>query len=208
MARRMPARSQRPVCSSITAEGTGTPDDPDRIPYAALASESQTAPGARLPASSMRDWCWRPMSFQCNAAAGPRLQTAICVLRLRLDTDGTQTFDAAMHAGPPGVEPGSGRPLSAWQKVKRFFGGDKLDRQRLAALGLGAVASYGFVSNVTYGGGMAVAWIAFVKQRGLSPLMPGQWKAFLAFYAGAGLCFDSLVAQAPVKPVKSIKLSF
>jgi len=43
----MPARSQRPVCSSITAEGTGTPDDPDRIPYAALASESQTAPGAR-----------------------------------------------------------------------------------------------------------------------------------------------------------------
>lgn len=31
---------------------------------------------------------------------------------------------------------------------------------------------------------MAVAWIAFVKQKGLSPLMPGQWKAFLAFYAG------------------------
>lgn len=34
------------------------------------------------------------------------------------------------------------------------------------------------------GGGLAVAWIAFVKQKGLSPLMPGQWKAFLAFYAG------------------------
>ena len=31
---------------------------------------------------------------------------------------------------------------------------------------------------------MAVAWIAFVKQKGLSPLMPGQWKAYLAFYAG------------------------
>jgi hypothetical protein len=31
---------------------------------------------------------------------------------------------------------------------------------------------------------MALAWIYFVKQRGLSPLMPGQWKAFLAYYAG------------------------
>jgi len=31
---------------------------------------------------------------------------------------------------------------------------------------------------------MAVAWIAFVRQFNKSPLMPGQWKAFLAFYAG------------------------
>ncbi len=50
--------------------------------------------------------------------------------------------------------------------------------------GLGAVASYGFVSNLTYGTGLAVAWIAFVRQVGKSPLMAGQWKAFLAFYAG------------------------
>lgn len=49
------------------------------------------------------------------------------------------------------------------------------------------MASYGTVSNVTYGGGLAVSWIAFVKQTGLSPLMPGQWKKFLAFYAGAYL---------------------
>lgn len=47
------------------------------------------------------------------------------------------------------------------------------------------MASYGTVSNITYGGGLAVSWIAFVKQTGLSPLMPGQWKNFLAFYAGA-----------------------
>ena len=31
---------------------------------------------------------------------------------------------------------------------------------------------------------MAVAWVGFVQQFGKSPLMPGQWKAFLAFYAG------------------------
>ena len=49
------------------------------------------------------------------------------------------------------------------------------------------MASYGTVSNITYGGGLAVSWIAFVKQTGLSPLMPGQWTKFLAFYAGARL---------------------
>ena len=32
-----------------------------------------------------------------------------------------------------------------------------------ALTGLGAVASYGAISNVTYGGGLAVAWIAFVR---------------------------------------------
>lgn len=64
---------------------------------------------------------------------------------------------------------------------------------------LGAVASYGFVSNLTYGAGLAVAWIAFVRQVGKSPLMAGQWKAFLAFYAGASLpaqySFPSLLAE-------------
>ena len=47
-----PARPQsvavcrhRHVCTAFTAQGAGTPEDPDRIPDAALASESQTAPG-------------------------------------------------------------------------------------------------------------------------------------------------------------------
>lgn len=70
------------------------------------------------------------------------------------------------------------------QRVKAFFLADRIDRKRLAELGLGAVASYGFVSNATYGTGMAVSWVAFVKQYGVSPLMPGQWKAFMAWYAG------------------------
>lgn len=106
-------------------------------------------------------------------------------------TEAVDSTVICLAAGPPGIEPADndGRPPSAWQRVKRFFGGDKLDRKRIAALGVGAVLSYGFVSNVTYGGGMAIAWIAFVKQRGLSPLMPGQWKAFLAYYAGAGFDF-------------------
>lgn len=51
------------------------------------------------------------------------------------------------------LPPAPAQPRGLWQKVKAFFMGDKLDKQRLAALGLGAVASYGFVSNVTYGTG-------------------------------------------------------
>ena len=52
------------------------------------------------------------------------------------------------------------------QRFKNFFGGDKLDMQRLKALGLGAVASYGCVSNATYGTGLAISWITFVRQTG------------------------------------------
>ena len=47
-------------------------------------------------------------------------------------------------------------PQGVWDRIKRFFGGDRIDRKRLAALGMGAVCSYGLISNITYGGGMAV----------------------------------------------------
>ncbi|KAL0051786.1 hypothetical protein WJX82_002085 [Trebouxia sp. C0006] len=70
------------------------------------------------------------------------------------------------------------------QGIRNFFGGDKMDMQRLKALGLGAVASYGCVSNVTYGTGLAISWITFVRQTGKSPLMANQWKPFLALYGG------------------------
>lgn len=55
---------------------------------------------------------------------------------------------------------------SIMQRIKKFFGGDKMDVQRLKALGLGAVASYGCVSNVTYGTGLSISWITFVRQTG------------------------------------------
>lgn len=39
--------------------------------------------------------------------------------------------------------------------------------------------------NVTYGICITIAWVSFVKATGgTSPLEPGQWKPFLAFYAG------------------------
>lgn len=59
---------------------------------------------------------------------------------------------------------------SILQRVKRFFVGDKMDMQRLKALGLGAVASYGCVSNLTYGTGLSISWITFVRQTGGLPV--------------------------------------
>lgn len=82
-------------------------------------------------------------------------------------------------------------------KLKSLFGGgEKLDRERLKALGTGAVASYGAVSNITYGGGMAVSWVGFVKKFGVSPLATGQWPKFLAFYSAFWM------AQNFVRPLR------
>eukprot|EP00884_Botryococcus_braunii_P009355 jgi/Botrbrau1/18420/Bobra.0072s0012.1 len=108
----------------------------------------------------------------------------------------------AENSSNEGIEPAP----TLWDKVKAFFTSGKIDRERLAKLGLGAVASYGLVSNITYGAGMAVSWILFVKQTGKSPLMSGQWKAFLAFYAGfwtmqhivRPLRFSLALAMAPL----------
>ncbi len=63
-----------------------------------------------------------------------------------------------MQAGRAGPENASSsippvKPSAPLGHVKRFFFGDKLDKERMKQLGMGAVASYGFVSNVTYGGG-------------------------------------------------------
>lgn len=57
-------------------------------------------------------------------------------------------------------------------------------RQRLTKMGLSVVLSYGWVSNVSYSFSVSLAWFIFSKQTGLSPLAPGQWKPFLAVYAG------------------------
>jgi hypothetical protein len=90
-------------------------------------------------------------------------------------------------------------------------------KQRLAKAGLSVVLSYGWVSNVSYSISVSLAWFIFSKQSGLSPLAPGQWKGFLAVYAGfyvfnnvirpirfglsvgASLYFDKLVKQIQEK---------
>lgn len=96
-------------------------------------------------------------------------------------------------------------PPSLADRLKRVFGGEGDTKARLQKLGTGAVASYGFISNVTYGGGMAFTWVAFVKQYGLSPLAPGGWTRYLAFYSAfwvtqnfiRPLRFSAAIALAP-----------
>uniref|UniRef100_A0A7S0H113 Uncharacterized protein n=1 Tax=Amorphochlora amoebiformis TaxID=1561963 RepID=A0A7S0H113_9EUKA len=56
--------------------------------------------------------------------------------------------------------------------------------KRMAALGLGCLLSYGFVSNINVGVITAVAWASFSKQTGLSPLAEGQWLKFVAVQVG------------------------
>lgn len=81
---------------------------------------------------------------------------------------------------------------SRWQKLRTKIASyytpqdnDGLTfRQRLAKLGLAALLSYGWVSNMSYCVTVSCAWYIFSRQTGLSPLQPGQWKPFLAVYAG------------------------
>ena len=55
----------------------------------------------------------------------------------------------------------------------------KFDKEKLKTLGVDAFFTYGVVSNINAGFTVALAWGTFSKASGLSPLAPGQWKAFL-----------------------------
>ncbi len=62
---------------------------------------------------------------------------------------------------------------------------DKLStKETLKKMGLSVLLSYGFVSNMTYCVITGLSWFTFSKKTGLSPLAPGEWKKFLAVYAG------------------------
>ncbi len=57
-------------------------------------------------------------------------------------------------------------------------------KETLKKMGLSVLLSYGFVSNMTYCVITGLSWFTFSKKTGLSPLAPGEWKKFLAVYAG------------------------
>lgn len=118
------------------------------------------------------------LGCRCNSATGSAAQP------LPEEPRNEQVPDTSDNHQPIASVNDTERNPSFGRRIKNFFGGDKMDMQRLKALGLGAVASYGCVSNVTYGTGLAISWITFVKQTGKSPLMANQWKPFLALYGG------------------------
>jgi len=100
--------------------------------------------------------------------------------------DGTKDTTIAQ---PLGIKQDSaeGGARSVAGRVKAFFGkvfgGAKMDKQKLTALGASALLSYGFVSNLSHLTCLIIAWCVHGKKSGLSPLDPGQWPAFLAVYA-------------------------
>mmetsp|Transcript_25786 Transcript_25786/g.35915 ORF Transcript_25786/g.35915 Transcript_25786/m.35915 type:complete len:267 (+) Transcript_25786:93-893(+) len=80
---------------------------------------------------------------------------------------------------------GSAKPTTFKDRVLSFLGGGvKLDKQRLAALGMGCLLSYGFISNINVGVLTSIAWASFSMKTGLSPLDPGQWPKFVAVQVG------------------------
>eukprot|EP00878_Enallax_costatus_P004200 GHUV01004430.1.p1 GENE.GHUV01004430.1~~GHUV01004430.1.p1 ORF type:complete len:219 (+),score=52.32 GHUV01004430.1:219-875(+) len=120
----------------------------------------------------------RPLQFQQSrgSALVPRMAASGAA---GLPSDANAN-DAA--AGIPVGQPRQKKTIL--QHIKYFFVGVGLDKERLKALGMGAFASYGFISNLNYGTCLGMAWLAFVKKYGVAPTAPGQWKVFLAFYAG------------------------
>jgi len=97
------------------------------------------------------------------------------------DNDYTKTVSVSISSEVP-----------LWKRVVFFYKYKKTNddddgltfKQKLANMGLSALLSYGFVSNMSYCVSVGLAWFGFSKQTGLSPLAPGQWKKFLAVYAG------------------------
>lgn len=75
---------------------------------------------------------------------------------------------------------------SPWYKniFKKKSKDDLSFKQKLAKMGMSVALSYGWVSNMSYTVTVSLAWYGFSKKTGLSPLAPGQWKPFLAVYAG------------------------
>ncbi|KAG2422424.1 hypothetical protein HXX76_016039 [Chlamydomonas incerta] len=99
-------------------------------------------------------------------------------------TPAQQVAAASAAAGAPGPDLQEEPPKGLLERVKRFFAGSKLDKQRLAALGFGAFSAYGVISNINAGILITISWLTVVRTTGLTPLDAGNWPKFLAIYAG------------------------
>lgn len=69
----------------------------------------------------------------------------------------------------------------------------KMDKDSIKRLGVDAFFTYGCVSNLNAAVTVAIAWGAFSRASGLSPLAPNQWKPYLATYGAIYLTLGSLL---------------
>eukprot|EP00467_Chlorarachnion_reptans_P016926 CAMPEP_0114516496 /NCGR_PEP_ID=MMETSP0109-20121206/17360_1 /TAXON_ID=29199 /ORGANISM="Chlorarachnion reptans, Strain CCCM449" /LENGTH=201 /DNA_ID=CAMNT_0001696891 /DNA_START=275 /DNA_END=880 /DNA_ORIENTATION=+ len=111
--------------------------------------------------------------------------------------NGWRTFNAAGLEGKPLEMPDEKPRVTLRQRALNFFtGGGKFNREKLAALGLGCLLSYGFISNINVGILTSIAWATFSKQTGMSPLEAGQWPKFVAIQVGLYAVFGNLLRPA------------
>jgi len=101
---------------------------------------------------------------------------------------------------------------TALDNVKSFlsrpFKGARLDREYLGKLGLGALLSYGFVSNVNAITIVIISWVTTGRTTGLSPLAAGNWKVFIATYTALYLSFGNLLRPLRISVAVAISPFF
>lgn len=90
-------------------------------------------------------------------------------------------------------------------RLKSIAGNQTLNKQRIAALGTSVLLSYGWISNCNACCMCMLSWVTFGKSCGLSPLAPGQWKGFLAVYAGFYVTLGT--ATRPFRVAAAIAIS-
>ncbi len=77
---------------------------------------------------------------------------------------------------------------SKWQRITTFFKNMRskkyVTKDAVKKFGYNFLLSYAFVSNVSYVTCTIISYLTHAKATGKSPLEPGQWKPFLAIYAG------------------------
>jgi len=103
-----------------------------------------------------------------------------------LFADASSTETEELEVDTPEPEPT--KEKTKIQKVLAMMKPQKSEnlstREMLQKMGLSVLLSYGWVSNMSYCVTVSLAWFGFTKKTGLSPLAKGQWKPFLAVYAG------------------------
>lgn len=143
---------------------------------------------------------WIPLlvllSDQCNSFSLPIARTVTRPLTLTTSQTAptypvvaSPLFADQSESGVADENSDDGEKKGAFKRfmdrAKPKSGEEKLTtKERLAKMGLATLLSYGWVSNINSCITVGLSWFAFAKKTKLSPLAEGQWKPFLAVYAG------------------------
>lgn len=146
--------------------------------------------------------CWKSESFplcdgshmkhnkECGDNIGPLIVTVDTTKKEDMVEEEKKEEKTSMDNATNDVVTASEKSASPLDKLKSLFKKDQNNtdglttKEKLAKMGLSALLSYGWVSNMSYAITLSLSWYTHSKRTGLSPLAPGQWKPFLAVYGG------------------------